>query len=97
MRELPLGLPKLMVSTLASGDAAPYVDVSDIVMMPSVTDMAGLNRLRRVVLHNAAQAIAGMAAKPRATARRQTGDRPHHVRRHDALRDGHRRPAALDL
>ena len=67
MRALPLGLPKIMVSTLASGDTAPYVDVSDIVMMPSVTDMAGLNRLSRVVLHNAAQAIAGMAAKPAST------------------------------
>lgn len=64
MRALPLGVPKIMVSTLASGDTAPYVDVSDIIMMPSVTDMAGLNRLSRVVLHNAAQAIAGMAAKP---------------------------------
>ncbi|TIM27696.1 MAG: UPF0261 family protein [Mesorhizobium sp.] len=64
MRALPLGLPKIMVSTLASGDTAPYVDVSDIVMMPSVTDMAGLNRLSRVVLHNAAQAISAMAAKP---------------------------------
>ncbi|MER8977077.1 MULTISPECIES: Tm-1-like ATP-binding domain-containing protein [unclassified Mesorhizobium] len=64
MRTLPLGLPKIMVSTLASGDTAPYVDVSDIVMMPSVTDMAGLNRLSRVVLHNAAQAISGMATKP---------------------------------
>jgi len=64
MRQLPLGLPKLMVSTLASGDVAPYVDVSDIVMMPSVTDMAGLNRLSRVILHNAAQAIAGMAKSP---------------------------------
>ncbi|MGX9119786.1 Tm-1-like ATP-binding domain-containing protein [Mesorhizobium sp. BHbsci] len=64
MRALPLGLPKIMVSTLASGDTAPYVDVSDIVMMPSVTDMAGLNRLSRVVLHNAAQAISGMAAMP---------------------------------
>ncbi|QKC99448.1 Tm-1-like ATP-binding domain-containing protein [Mesorhizobium sp. NZP2298] len=64
MRALPLGLPKIMVSTLASGDTAPYVDVSDIIMMPSVTDMAGLNRLSRVVLHNAAQAIAGMAASP---------------------------------
>lgn len=64
MRRLPLGLPKLMVSTLASGDVAPYVDVSDIVMMPSVTDMAGLNRLSRVILHNAAQAIAGMAKAP---------------------------------
>ena len=64
MRTLPLGLPKIMVSTLASGDTAPYVDVSDIIMMPSVTDMAGLNRLSRVVLHNAAQAISGMAARP---------------------------------
>lgn len=64
MRALPLGVPKIMVSTLASGDTAPYVDVSDIIMMPSVTDMAGLNRLSRTVLHNAAQAIAGMASKP---------------------------------
>jgi uncharacterized protein (UPF0261 family) len=64
MRRLPLGLPKIMVSTLASGDVAPYVDVSDIVMMPSVTDIAGLNRLSRVILWNAAQAIAGMAKAP---------------------------------
>jgi uncharacterized protein (UPF0261 family) len=64
MRALPLGLPKIMVSTLASGDVQPYVDVSDIVMMPSITDMAGLNRLSRVILHNAAQAIAGMAKTP---------------------------------
>ncbi|WP_214473645.1 Tm-1-like ATP-binding domain-containing protein [Mesorhizobium sp. dw_380] len=64
MRALPLGLPKIMVSTLASGDTSAYVDVSDIIMMPSVTDMAGLNRLSRVVLHNAAQAISGMAARP---------------------------------
>ncbi len=64
MRALPYGIPKLMVSTLASGDTAPYVEVSDIIMMPSVTDMAGLNGLSRIVLHNAAQAIAGMAARP---------------------------------
>src|SRR5690606_2694750 len=64
MRALPYGVPKLMVSTLASGNTAPYVDVSDIVMMPSVTDMAGLNGLSRVILHNAAEAIAGMAAHP---------------------------------
>ena len=50
MRTLPIGLPKLMVSTLASGDVAPYVGVSDIVMMPSITDLAGLNRISRVVL-----------------------------------------------
>jgi uncharacterized protein (UPF0261 family) len=64
MRELPLGLPKIMVSTLASGDVSPYVDISDIMMMPAVTDLAGLNGLSRVVLHNAAQAIAGMAKAP---------------------------------
>ena len=64
MRRLPLGLPKLMVSTLASGDVAPYVGVSDIMMMPSITDMAGLNRISRVVLGNAAQAIVAMAAGP---------------------------------
>ena len=56
MRELPLGLPKIMVSTLASGDVAPYVDVSDIIMMPSITDLAGLNRVSSTVLHNAAAA-----------------------------------------
>ena len=56
MRRLPLGLPKVMVSTLASGNVGPYVDVSDIIMMPSVTDIAGLNRLSRTILHNAAQA-----------------------------------------
>ncbi|NGO49985.1 Tm-1-like ATP-binding domain-containing protein [Allomesorhizobium camelthorni] len=64
MRELPLGLPKLMVSTLASGDVAPYVGVSDIIMVPSITDMAGLNRISRAILHNAAQAIVAMAANP---------------------------------
>jgi uncharacterized protein (UPF0261 family) len=64
MRELPLGLPKIMVSTLASGDVSAYVGVSDIVMMPSITDLAGLNRISRVVLHNAAGAIVGMAQNP---------------------------------
>ncbi|SCB61814.1 Uncharacterized protein, UPF0261 family [Rhizobium aethiopicum] len=64
MRQLRLGLPKIMVSTLASGNVAPYVDVSDIIMMPSVTDMAGLNRLSRVILHNAAQAITSMSHRP---------------------------------
>jgi uncharacterized protein (UPF0261 family) len=68
MRELPLGLPKLMISTLASGDVSPYVGVSDIVMMPSITDMAGLNRISRVILANAAQAITAMASLPQAAA-----------------------------
>lgn len=63
MRALPLGVPKLMVSTLASGNTAPYVDVSDIMMMFPVTDIAGLNRLSRQVLGNAAHAIAGMVLR----------------------------------
>lgn len=68
MRELRYGLPKVMVSTLASGDTAPYVDVSDIAMFPSVTDIAGLNRLSRQILHNAAQALLGMVNSPATTA-----------------------------
>jgi uncharacterized protein (UPF0261 family) len=61
MRALPIGLPKLVVSTLVSGNVAHYVDVSDIAMLPSVTDFAGLNRVSRVILRNAAYAIVGMA------------------------------------
>ena len=60
MRALPVGVPKLMVSTLASGHTAPYVGVKDIVMMPSVVDVAGLNRLSRTLLAQAAGAICGM-------------------------------------
>lgn len=63
MRTLRLGVPKLMVSTLASGNTAPYVDVSDIMMLFPVTDIAGLNRLSRQVLGNAAHAIAGMVLR----------------------------------
>src|SRR5213594_3891590 len=60
MRALPLGFPKLMVSTLASGNTAQYVGVKDIVMMPSIVDVAGLNRISRVILSRAAGAICGM-------------------------------------
>ena len=60
MRALPIGVPKLMVSTVASGNVAPYVGPSDITMMYSVTDVAGINRISRVILANAAFAIAGM-------------------------------------
>lgn len=60
MRVLPLGFPKLMVSTLASGNTAPYVGVKDIVMFPSVVDVAGLNRISRQLLASAAGAICGM-------------------------------------
>ncbi len=62
MRALPIGLPKLMVSTVASGNTAPYVDCSDITMMYSVVDIAGLNVVSQRVLANAAHAIAGMVS-----------------------------------
>ncbi|GAB5559733.1 MAG: Tm-1-like ATP-binding domain-containing protein [Synoicihabitans sp.] len=60
MRALPLGFPKLMVSTLASGQTAPYVGTSDITMMPAVVDVSGINRLSRTIFANAAGAIGGM-------------------------------------
>lgn len=60
MRALPVGVPKVMVSTVASGDVAPYVGATDLLMLHSVTDVAGLNRISRVVLGNAAHALAGM-------------------------------------
>lgn len=59
-RELPVGTPKLIVSTVASGQVAPYVGPSDIAMMYAVTDLAGLNRISRLVLSNAAHGMAGM-------------------------------------
>ncbi|HMD97617.1 MAG TPA: Tm-1-like ATP-binding domain-containing protein [Terriglobia bacterium] len=60
MRSLPAGFPKLMVSTLASGDTRPYVGTKDIAMLYPIVDIAGLNRLSRRILANAAAAIAGM-------------------------------------
>jgi uncharacterized protein (UPF0261 family) len=62
MRRLPIGVPKMMVSTVASGDVRPYVGPSDICMMYSVTDIAGINRISEKVLSNAAHALAGMIA-----------------------------------
>jgi uncharacterized protein (UPF0261 family) len=64
MRELPTGVPKLMVSTLASGNTRPYVGTSDIAMLYPVADFAGLNRLTRNILTNAANAMAGMCSLP---------------------------------
>lgn len=60
MRGLPVGVPKVMVSTVASGDVQPYVGVKDVTMMYSVVDVAGLNRLSRRILANAAGAVCGM-------------------------------------
>lgn len=65
MRRLPFGMPKVMVSTVASGQTRPYVGGSDLVLFPSVADVAGLNRLTRRVLANAADALFGMVAGSR--------------------------------
>jgi uncharacterized protein (UPF0261 family) len=66
MRGLPVGVPKVMVSTLAGGDVGPYVGVTDVVMFPAIVDVAGLNRISRAILANAAGAVCGMveAAAP---------------------------------
>jgi uncharacterized protein (UPF0261 family) len=82
MRELQVGLPKVMVSTVASGDVQPYVGVKDITMMYSVVDIAGLNRLSRQILANAAGMICGAVEQEGEEAKRRggeeagTGDRP---------------------
>ena len=60
MRALPVGLPKVMVSTVASGDVKPYVGTKDVVMMPSVVDVAGINRISGRIYANAAGAVVGM-------------------------------------
>lgn len=60
MRELPVGFPKVMVSTVAAGDVRPYVGTRDVVMFPSVVDVAGINRISRAVFTRAAGAISGM-------------------------------------
>ena len=89
MRALPIGVPKVMVSTVASGQVAPYVGPSDICMMYSVTDIAGLNRISRIILANAAHAIAGMVkgASVQVESGSKASYRPDHVRRHHALRE----------
>jgi uncharacterized protein (UPF0261 family) len=61
MRSLPLGLPKLLLSTMASGNVGGYIGTKDIAIMYSVTDIAGLNRVSKPILRNAAFGIAGMA------------------------------------
>lgn len=60
MRALPIGVPKIMVSTMASGNVEQYVGTSDIVMMPSIVDVAGLNSISCTIFRNAVTAMAGM-------------------------------------
>jgi uncharacterized protein (UPF0261 family) len=79
MAGLPIGLPKLLVSTMASGDVSPYVGAKDVCIMYSVVDVAGINRISRLVLGNAAAAMAGMVAAQAihgAQAATDAGDRP---------------------
>jgi uncharacterized protein (UPF0261 family) len=64
MRALPLGVPKVMVSTVAGSDVSGYVGVKDIVMIPSIVDVAGINRVSREVFARAAGAICGMVETP---------------------------------
>ena len=64
MRALPIGFPKLMVSTLASGNTAHYIGTKDIVMCPSIVDVAGLNRVSKMIFARAAGAICGMVGAP---------------------------------
>ncbi len=78
MRALPVGVPKLLVSTMASGDVSPYVGSVDVTLMYSVVDIAGINSVSAAVLGNAAAAVAGMAERY-ARARREpapAGERP---------------------
>src|SRR5205823_1996549 len=65
MRALPVGVPKLMLSTVGGGDVGPYTGTKDITFMPSVLDIAGFNRISRRIYTNAAAAIAGMVAPHR--------------------------------
>jgi uncharacterized protein (UPF0261 family) len=78
MRALPFGVPKLMVSTLASGQVRQYVGVRDILMLHSVVDISGLNRISRTVLANAAGAMIGMVRQGGTppTAAGESGDKP---------------------
>ncbi len=76
MRALPVGLPKIMISTVASGEVQRYVGASDIMMMYSVTDVQGLNSISRQILANGAQAMLGMVNARAAAMREVRGRRP---------------------
>jgi len=75
-RELPLGFPKMLVSTMASNNTKPYVGCSDMIMMNAVTDIAGLNSVSRVILSNAAHAAVGMAKGYHITQKYQASANP---------------------
>jgi uncharacterized protein (UPF0261 family) len=76
VRDLPIGLPKLIVSTMASGDVSPYVGAKDVTITYSVVDVAGVNRVSRLILGNAAAAAAGMAKARTEAPPTQATERP---------------------
>ncbi|MDD6651665.1 MAG: Tm-1-like ATP-binding domain-containing protein [Eggerthellales bacterium] len=65
MQKLPIGVPKIMVSTMASGDTSPYVGASDICMFPSIVDVSGINSFSTVIYNNAVAAMTGMLNTPK--------------------------------
>ena len=77
MQVLPVGVPKLLVTTMAAGDVSPYVGAKDVTIMPSVVDVAGINRISRSILGNAVAAIAAMAATYAEGAEEDAADEPH--------------------
>jgi uncharacterized protein (UPF0261 family) len=78
MRALPIGVPKLMVSTLASGQVQPYVGTRDVMMLHSVVDISGLNRISRAVLDNAADAMIGMVSAKNPSPKKGGEEEPNH-------------------
>lgn len=76
MRRLPLGVPKLMISTMAAGQTRPYVSGKDILMLNSVVDIAGINRISRVIIEQAAAAMAGMVQRSFTDKAGAEADRP---------------------
>jgi uncharacterized protein (UPF0261 family) len=76
MRALPIGFPKVMVSTLASGNVAHYIGTTDIAMFPAIVDVAGINRVSRAVFENAAGAICGMVMAAETRRNTPTPDKP---------------------
>jgi uncharacterized protein (UPF0261 family) len=76
MRALPVGFPKLMVSTLASGNTAPYIGTTDLVMFPAIVDVSGINRVSRAVFENAAGAICGMVTAAQQRLAQAAADKP---------------------
>ncbi|MFC5467650.1 Tm-1-like ATP-binding domain-containing protein [Cohnella suwonensis] len=75
-KALPIGIPKLLISTVASGDTRPYVGVKDVTMMYSVVDIAGLNPLSTRILHNGANALAGMISQYEFESESVAGEKP---------------------